>query len=57
MFNNLKYINKTEEWLRRELKVRGYKELSNILLVTVDNDDKLTIYEKNQNVDSFDLLE
>jgi len=29
------------------LKKQGYENLSDILLVTCDSDEKLTIYEKN----------
>ncbi len=56
MIKNLSNMNKDEEWLWHELNVKGYKDLSNILLVTLDNNEKLTIYEKNMNVDNFDIL-
>ena len=57
MYNNLKNINKDEEWLKKQLKVRGYFETSKILLGTVDINEKLTIYERNYNIDSKDVLE
>ena len=57
MFTNLKYMHKDKKWLLKELKIRGYKDLSNILLVTLDNNEKINIYEKNINVDNFDVLE
>lgn len=57
MIENLLNINKDVKWLKRELKSRGYKNLDNILLVTVNNDYKLEIYEKNINTKSFDVLE
>lgn len=57
MSNNLKYIGKDETWLIHELKVKGYKTYNNIILVTVDNNEKLTIYEKNKNKNPAQLLE
>ena len=57
MHNNLKNINKDEEWLKKQLKVRGYFETSKILLGTVDVNEKLIIYERNYNIDSKDVLE
>jgi len=57
MHNNLKNINKDEKWLKKELKVKGYHDISKILLATVDNNQKVTIYERNYNIDSKDILE
>ena len=57
MQNNLKNINKDEKWLRHELKVKGYSDLSKILLATVDVNNNLIIYENNCNLDSKDVLE
>ena len=57
MFTNLRYMNKDEDWLKKQLKIKGYNDLSNILLVTLDNNEQVTIYEKNKNVDNFDILE
>ena len=57
MKDNLKYMNKDKDWLLKQLKIKGYKDLSNILLVTLDNNEKINIYEKNINVDNFDVLE
>ena len=57
MPNNLKNINKTEEWLRKELKVKGYKDTSDILLATVDVNDKVVVYERNRNESIRDVLE
>ena len=45
--NNLKSINKDRNWLMHELKVKGYNNINDILLVTIDNKNKLTIYNKN----------
>lgn len=57
MEENLKIMNKDEKWLRKELKVKGYKDLDKILLVTLDENEKLTIYEKNVNIASKNVLE
>ena len=45
--NNLKNINKDIKWLNQQLKIKGYKDYKNILLATVDNNEKLVIYPKN----------
>lgn len=57
MYNNLDNINKDEKWLNKELKKKGYGDISKILLATVDNNQKITIYERNYNIDSKDVLE
>lgn len=57
MEENLKIMSKDEKWLRKELKVKGYKDLDKILLVTLDENEKLTIYEKNVKIASKNVLE
>ena len=57
LINNLKNMNKTEEWLEQELKVKGYRDLNKILLATLDINEKLTIYEKNVNLELNKVLE
>ena len=57
MKNNLKNINKDEEWLKHELKVKGYSDLSKILLATVDVNGAVVVYESNNDLDSKDVLE
>ena len=47
MISNLDNIEKDEKWLKKELKKRGYKDYSSILLLTIDEDDNIVIYEKN----------
>ena len=42
---NLKHINKNKEWLNHELKVLGKKK-EDILLLTVDLDNKIDLYLK-----------
>lgn len=46
MINNLKNMNKDEEWLNKQLKVLGYYDMKNIILATLDANEKLVIYEK-----------
>lgn len=57
MANNMKAINKDKEWLDHELKVNGYDNYDNILLATIDNNYKVTIYEKNVKQDKNTVLE
>lgn len=57
MKKNLENMNKTEDWLEQELKVKGYQNTKDILLATLDNQEKLTIYEKNENIKDYDVLE
>ena len=45
MINNLNNIGKDKEWLLKKLKEKG-KNLEDILLATIDNNEKLLIYEK-----------
>ena len=49
--NNLKNMNKDRKWLNQQLKIKGYKDYKNILLATLDNNEKLVIYPKNKNKD------
>lgn len=57
MKDNIKNMHKTIEWLEKELKVKGYKDINKILLGTLDIEDKITIYEKNENVNVYNVLE
>ena len=57
MVNNLSNMAKDEEWLRKQLKVQGYKTLDNILLATLDNNEKIIVYEKNTNIKPNNVLE
>lgn len=57
MKNNLKNIKKDEKWLNKQLKVKGYSDISKILLVTVDVNEKIIIYERNLDSNSKDVLE
>jgi uncharacterized membrane protein YcaP (DUF421 family) len=53
---NLKNANKTKEWVDHELKIKGYEDYTNILLATLDKNDKFTIYEKNEDRNTTDIL-
>mgnify|MGYP002566195368 CR=1 FL=1 len=57
MHNNLKNMNKKEDWLYKELKIKGYRNLDKILLATLDNNNKLIVYEKNKNLEPNKVLE
>lgn len=48
MKSNLKNMHKDEEWLTQALKVQGYHDLSNILLATLDNNEKVVVHERNK---------
>ena len=57
MHNNLKNMKKDNAWLEKELKLKGYKTLDNILLATLDNNDKFIIYERNNHDNIHNVLE
>lgn len=57
MINNLKNMNKDKKWLLSQLKEKGYKTTEKILLATLDIDEKLTIYEKNEEEKALNVLE
>lgn len=56
MYKNLENINKDEKWLNKELKVHG-KDLDNILLCTVDINNKVLFYERNYGEKTQNVLE
>lgn len=55
MNNNLSNMKKDEEWLYKELKVKGIN-LNEILLATLDNNEKLVIY-KDEKIKENNVLE
>ena len=57
MKENLYNVKKDENWLNQALKVEGYNDLSKILLVTLDNNEKIHIYKKQENLNPGDILE
>lgn len=44
---NLKEMHKDKKWLDNVLKVQGYNNYSNIMLATLDINDKVVVYNKN----------
>lgn len=48
--NNLKGMNKNKEWLDKELKKKGYNDYTKILLLTLNDNNKINIYNKNETV-------
>lgn len=56
MKNNLKNMNKDINWLEKELRVRGVK-IEDVLLSTLDCNEKLIFYLKNENIIPFQVLE
>ena len=46
---NLKFINKDENWLIKEIKKQGFLHLDQIFLATYDNNNNLSIYKKLDN--------
>ena len=57
MKNNLHIMNKNEEWLLKQLKIKGIVDINKILLCTLDNEQKVTIYGDNDDVQVLDILE
>lgn len=57
MTQNLENMHKDIDWLKKELKVRGYRDPVKILLATLDESEKIVIYERNSNVKSCNVLE
>lgn len=56
MKSNLENSGKEKDWLLKELKIKG-KKLEDILLATLDNNYKLVIYERNNNLKVKNVLE
>ena len=55
MQENLKQMNKDDKWLLKELKTKKVK-LEDILLCTMDINDKLTIYKQKENEEIKNIL-
>lgn len=56
MHKNLRNINKDEKWLEKELKLKG-KKYKDVLLATVDINEKITFYMKNIEEVALSVLE
>lgn len=57
MENNVTSIGKDKKWLDHEIKLQGYNDYDDILLATIDINDKVTIYKKGINPDKNTVLE
>ncbi len=57
MPKNLENMHKTQAWLEKQLKQKGYNTYENILLATLDENDKVVIYEKNLDLKPHDIME
>lgn len=57
MTKNLEKIGKNEEWLLKQLRIKGYNDIERVLLACIDINDKLTIYLKNSCSDILNVLE
>lgn len=55
--DNLKEMNKDKTWLDKVLKGYGYLNYDNILLATLDINDKVVVYKKNINSKKNSVLE
>lgn len=56
MQKNLRHTGKDEIWLHRQLKAQGAEQFSDVLLATVDMQNTLTVYLKNQDIRGKDLF-
>ena len=56
MKENLIQMGKDEKWLMKELKIKGFS-LDDVLLGTLDIDNKLTIYKQKENENVKNVLE
>lgn len=57
MENNMKAIGKDKKWLKHEVKIQGYDSFDEILLATIDTNNKVTIYKKGVSPDKNTVLE
>ncbi len=49
--DRLKSTGNTESWLKKQMEIQGFTDARDILLATVDSDNALTIYEKNEDIE------
>lgn len=57
MDKNLSLMHKDANWLLKQLKVLGCSNVKDILLCTLDESEKVTIYKDNENIQGLDILE
>lgn len=53
---NIRNMGKTAEWVANKLKKQGVKDLNKIVLATLDQNDKITIYKKDEKMKIEDIL-
>lgn len=46
LYNNLKYMGKNEDWLKKQLNAQKIKNISDIFLATLTRSDKLELFVK-----------
>ena len=56
MKDNLNNMEKDVEWLEQQLKIKGYNK-DDVLLATLDVNEKLTIYQRNLDKKAKNVLE
>ncbi len=56
MVKNLYHTGKDETWLHRQLKAQGADHVRDVLLASVDHNNRLTVYLKNSDERKKDLL-
>lgn len=56
MKKNLRNMNKDIKWLEKELKIKGIK-IEDVLLSTLDSNEKLMFYMKNEDIIPLQVLE
>lgn len=56
MHKNLLHTGKDETWLQRQLKAQGADDVRDVLLASVDMQNKLTVFLKNHDERSKDVL-
>ena len=56
MYNNLNNINKTKKWLIKEMK-KNNKDINDIILATVDINENIVFYERNNDKKVLNVLE
>lgn len=54
--DNLVYAEKDKGWLIKELEKKGFTNLDELLLVTCDCNQKLSVYKKSYSTKAFDFL-
>lgn len=57
MNENLKRSGHDENWLRQTLSKQGFQNTKCIFLATCDNNNQLSVYEKNHNQNKHDIFE